>query len=856
MPSKISYRISYLMFLLSGVILLGILITYNEIGKSLNSTSIFGNESTLEIFRNTIADTFFQVLGVTSYLIPIFLIFCSFEIFTKKNISFLKYKVVTFFYSIITIPPVIFSLSSPYESGLIGTFLATELPFFTQFSYVFVILAIISLLFSFSISIKDLIFTKNVLIFSVKFIYHKIASLKNKNEVADFEYQEANKKISIMPDFESLKNEELKLSSKLNFFNKQKSEDDFDIEPSIPLRDNVQDDNFKNSIFYQNIKATKSVSDEYFEQEITDEFSSQESTNENVDFTKSFVNDFSDFISPKYINQTAPLKQEHSEPIDFSNEFINQSIDNISQNIRPAVAQPSEISSIEKIPPKPITNNVSIQLSRESEQVSHIKERKKAYHVPLSFLNIKPQKNTTSTFEIKENAIALEQIIQEFGINCKVVNIKTGPVVTLYEIAIPAGVKTSKLISLEADIALRMKAISVRIAVVAGKDVVGIEIPNSNRKTVFLKEILQSKAFKESDAKLPIALGYDINGNAIVVDLATMPHLLIAGTTGSGKSVGVNGMILSLLYKLPPEQCKLIMIDPKMLELSVYQDIPHLLTPVVINPKQAIAALKWVVKEMENRYYQMSLFAVRNIIGFNEKVENHEAVAKLQADLYEKQGLEIEFKKIPYIVVIIDEMADLMMVAGKEVEMAVQRLAQMARAAGIHLITATQRPSVDVITGTIKANFPTRISFQVSSKIDSRTILGEQGAEQLLGRGDMLYMSGVGRVQRVHGAFVEDNEVSDVVNYLKDLSSPDYIDNITSVSIISYDANNNGDDEKDGIYSEVIEMIHNEGKVSTSFIQRKFQIGYNRAARIVEQLEDDGIISKANSMGKREILIK
>jgi S-DNA-T family DNA segregation ATPase FtsK/SpoIIIE len=298
------------------------------------------------------------------------------------------------------------------------------------------------------------------------------------------------------------------------------------------------------------------------------------------------------------------------------------------------------------------------------------------------------------------------------------------------------------------------------------------------------------------------------------------------------------------------------MIDPKMLELSVYQDIPHLLTPVVINPKQAIAALKWVVKEMENRYYQMSLFAVRNIIGFNEKVENHEAVAKLQADLYEKQGLEIEFKKIPYIVVIIDEMADLMMVAGKEVEMAVQRLAQMARAAGIHLITATQRPSVDVITGTIKANFPTRISFQVSSKIDSRTILGEQGAEQLLGRGDMLYMSGVGRVQRVHGAFVEDNEVSDVVNYLKDLSSPDYIDNITSVSIISYDADNNGDDEKDGIYSEVIEMIHNEGKVSTSFIQRKFQIGYNRAARIVEQLEDDGIISKANSMGKREILIK
>lgn len=854
------------MFLLSGVILLGIFITYNDVGASFNSTSMFGNESALETFRNIIADAFFQILGVSSYLIPCFLIFCSFEIFTKQNISFLKYKVITFFYSLITIPPIIAVLSNNYDAGILGTFLATELTFFTQLSYVFVILAIVALLFSFSISIKDIIFTKNALIFCLKFIYNKLLSYKNKNNMADFDHQEVNKKISILPDFEGLKSEGLKLSSKLNFFNKQKNEEDFNIEPSIPLSNNFKDEDFKNSLFYQNIKSTKSVNDEIFDEEITlGDFASQH--NEDVDFTKSFVDDFNGFgTSNSNISHANNSIKEQEDFVQTSNQ-LNPSLtppNKVSQDFNDDTDFSSildkPMKSLEVVPVKQITpsaiDNINIQLSQEANQVSTIKEKKKPYSVPLSFLHIKPQKSTTSTFEIKQNAINLEQMIQEFGINCKVVNIKTGPVVTLYEVAIPAGVKASKLISLEADIALRMKAISVRIAVVAGKDVVGIEIPNSNRKTVFLKEILQSKAFKESEAKLPVALGYDINGNAIVADLATMPHLLIAGTTGSGKSVGVNGMILSLLYKLPPEQCKLIMIDPKMLELSVYQDIPHLLTPVVINPKQAISALKWVVKEMENRYYQMSLLAVRNITGFNQKVENKEAIEKIETDLYDKQNLDIKFKTMPYIVVIIDEMADLMMVAGKEVEMAVQRLAQMARASGIHLIMATQRPSVDVITGTIKANFPTRISFQVSSKIDSRTILGEQGAEQLLGKGDMLYMGGVGRVQRVHGAFVDDNEVSDIVSYLKDLSSPDYVDNITSVSITSYDADSDGDDEKDGLYSQVIEMIQNEGKVSTSFIQRKFQIGYNRAARIVEQLEDDGVISKANSMGKREILIK
>lgn len=480
----------------------------------------------------------------------------------------------------------------------------------------------------------------------------------------------------------------------------------------------------------------------------------------------------------------------------------------------------------------------------------------KDYAIPISFLNSKrTTAKNVSEKELTTNAINLEKIFVEFGIKGKIVNIETGPVVTLYEMIIPAGVKTSKVISLETDIALRMKATSVRIAIVPGKDVLGIEIPNQKRSIVYLKEVLQSKEFQKSTAKLPIILGNNINGKPIVSDLSTMPHLLIAGTTGSGKSVGVNAMILSLLYKLPPEECKLIMIDPKMLELSIYQDIPHLITPVVINPKQAITALKWVVKEMEYRYYQMSLLGVRNLAGFNEKIKNKVVIQGIQQKTQASTGNSIEFQHLPYIVVIIDEMADLMMVAGKEVESAVQRLAQMARASGIHLIMATQRPSVDVITGTIKANFPTRISFQVSSKIDSRTILGEQGGEQLLGKGDMLYMSGVSRIQRIHGPFISDDEVLNVVEYLKKLSKPNYLDNI----LTDDDNNNTGtasSSEKDDLFDEAISLIVKEQRASTSFLQRKFQIGYNRAARLMEQLEEAGVISQATATGKREILIK
>ncbi|MDR2007737.1 MAG: DNA translocase FtsK 4TM domain-containing protein [Alphaproteobacteria bacterium] len=801
--ANIYNKLSYLMLMLAGVILLAMFFSYNPYGASLNSTGMFEGESSIEIFRNVIADIFFQIFGKAAYLIPIFFISLSWQLYTKKNVPLLKYKVMSFFYAIITIPPLI-------GGGVLGVYLAIELPLFTQLFYIFTILAIVALGFAFSVSLQDIITAKNAFVLFAKFVYRKIMTLKNHEQAVDYNYKSARASINIMPDLESVR-----ISNKI-------AEDEIAEEPKF-------NEDFKHSIFYKNIQATQQVEEEeiaYEDEPI-------------ADLEKDFVAAASAFHSPK-----------KEEPQYFPEPAFQPQPFQAPQPIPAPIPQPIPSAPV-AIAKNILGNDVQIHLSKENEQMSTLKDKPtRKYHIPLNFLDIKPQKNSISTVEIKQNAINLEQIIQEFGVNAKVVNIITGPVVTLYEVAIPAGVKTSKITTLETDIALRMKATSVRIAIVPGKDVVGVEIPNSNRKTVFLKEVLQSKAFKESTAKLPVALGYDINGNAIVADLATMPHLLIAGTTGSGKSVGVNGMILSLLYKLSYEQCKLIMIDPKMLEFSVYQDIPHLLNPVVVNPKKAVLTLNGVVKEMEKRYYQMSLLGVRNITGFNEKLKNIDEIAAIS----EKTGQD--FQNMPYIVVIIDEMADLMMVAGKEVEIAVQRLAQMARAAGIHLIMATQRPSVNVITGTIKANFPTRISFQVGSGIDSKTIINETGAEQLLGKGDMLFMSGAGRIQRVHGAFVEDSEVSSIVDYLKELSPPDYTDIITNVNITAYDTDDEDGEDKDEFYSQVIELIQTEQKISTSLVQRKFQIGYNRAARIMEQLEEDGIISKANAMGKREILIK
>ncbi|MEM8570815.1 MAG: DNA translocase FtsK [Pseudomonadota bacterium] len=475
--------------------------------------------------------------------------------------------------------------------------------------------------------------------------------------------------------------------------------------------------------------------------------------------------------------------------------------------------------------------------------------------------------------ELEENARMLEGVLDDYGVRGEIVSIRPGPVVTMYELEPAAGLKASRVIGLSDDIARSMSALACRVSTIPGRSVIGIELPNDHREKVLLREILAAPKYSESPHPLPLALGKDIGGDPVVTNLARMPHLLIAGTTGSGKSVAINTMILSLLYKLAPDECRLIMIDPKMLELSVYDGIPHLLSPVVTDPKKAVVALKWVVAEMEERYRKMSKIGVRNIDGYNERVR--EALGKgeaftrtVQTGFDDETGEptfeteEFQPETMSYIVVIVDEMADLMMVAGKEIEACIQRLAQMARASGIHLIMATQRPSVDVITGTIKANFPTRISFQVTSKIDSRTILGEMGAEQLLGMGDMLYMAGGGRITRIHGPFVSDAEVEDVVRHLKDQGPPSYeagvVDGPEAYAgadidlVLGLGGNTSGDD---ALYDQAVAIVAKDRKCSTSYIQRKLAIGYNKAARLVEQMEDEGVVSQANHVGKREVLV-
>lgn len=473
---------------------------------------------------------------------------------------------------------------------------------------------------------------------------------------------------------------------------------------------------------------------------------------------------------------------------------------------------------------------------------------------------------------LEQNARILEGVLEDFGVRGEIIEVRPGPVVTLYELEPAPGIKSSRVIGLADDIARSMSAISARVAVIPGKNAIGIELPNARRETVLLRELIAAQDFEKSKAKLPLALGKTINGESVVADLARMPHLLVAGTTGSGKSVSINTMILSLLYRLTPEQCKLIMIDPKMLELSIYDGIPHLLTPVVTDPTKAVVALKWTVREMEDRYKKMSKMGVRNIDGYNtrikqalEKGESFTRTVQTGFDrdtgqpIYEEEELPLE--KMPYIVVIVDEMADLMMVAGKDIEGAIQRLAQMARAAGIHLIMATQRPSVDVITGTIKANFPTRISFQVTSKIDSRTILGEMGAEQLLGMGDMLFMLGGGRIQRVHGPFVSDDEVEDIVKHLKLQGTPQYLEAVTEEEEEAespYDGGGGlaGGGEGNELYDKAVAIVLRDKKASTSYVQRRLSIGYNRAASLIERMEQEGLISSANHAGKREILVQ
>ena len=497
---------------------------------------------------------------------------------------------------------------------------------------------------------------------------------------------------------------------------------------------------------------------------------------------------------------------------------------------------------------------------------------------PLNLLsNPKPlaAKDRLSNDALEQNARMLESVLDDFGIKGDIVKVRPGPVVTLYELEPAPGTKSTRVINLADDIARSMCADSARVAVVPGKNAIGIELPNSKREIVVLREQFASSIYEESKARLPLCMGKDIGGAPVVADLASMPHLLVAGTTGSGKSVAINVMILSLLYKLTPAECRMIMVDPKMLELSVYDDIPHLLTPVVTDPQRAIVALKWAVREMEQRYKALAKLQVRNIAAYNQRLadarkKGEVIIHKVQTGfdhetgdpVYEEE--EIDLTQLPMIVVIVDEMADLMLVAGKDIESLIQRLAQMARAAGIHLIMATQRPSVDVITGTIKANFPTRVSFQVTSKIDSRTILGEQGAEQLLGMGDMLFMAGGGRIKRVHGPFVSDNEVERVVKELKKQGKPDYLENITEEPDEGFDSSflqnaqmtpNGGQSSGDDLYDQAVAIVSRDKKASTSYIQRQLSIGYNRAANIIEKMEREGVVSAANHVGKREVLV-
>ncbi|MFM2354645.1 MAG: hypothetical protein RLZZ528_381 [Pseudomonadota bacterium] len=538
---------------------------------------------------------------------------------------------------------------------------------------------------------------------------------------------------------------------------------------------------------------------------------------------------------------------------------------------RPQADRPRVVQHAPKKAPQPSTR----ALAEAQPRLALDDPSGHAYELPPLSLLTAPstvQRHTLSDEALEENARMLESVLDDYGVKGEIVSVRPGPVVTMYELEPAPGLKASRVIGLADDIARSMSALSARVSTVPGRSVIGIELPNVHREKVVLREILSARDFGDGNQRLPLALGKDIAGEPVVANLSKMPHLLIAGTTGSGKSVAINTMILSLLYKLTPEECRLIMIDPKMLELSVYDGIPHLLSPVVTDPKKAVVALKWVVGEMEERYRKMSKMGVRNIEGYNGRVR--EALARgelfkrtVQTGFDEETGdpvFETEETTpiaLPYIVVIVDEMADLMMVAGKEIEACIQRLAQMARASGIHLIMATQRPSVDVITGTIKANFPTRISFQVTSKIDSRTILGEQGAEQLLGMGDMLYMAGGSRITRVHGPFVSDEEVEEVVNHLKSFGPPEYMsgvvdgpdkDDEADIDLVLGLTSEGGDD---ALYDQAVAVVLRDRKVSTSYIQRKLGIGYNKAARLVEQMEEQGVVSAANHVGKREILV-
>ncbi len=545
-------------------------------------------------------------------------------------------------------------------------------------------------------------------------------------------------------------------------------------------------------------------------------------------------------------------------------------------SFRPHADEPGDAASHpEPAAPQGVSVKSSHPITAQQTPTVRRKQRRRSPKLPsISLLDVPPaRKEAIDEDALLAKAARLADVLKEFGVRGRIREVRPGPVITLFEMEPAAGVKSARVISLADDIARSMSATSARVAVIPGKNAIGVELPNDTRETVYLRALLGSDPYTNSKAILPMALGEDIGGTPTVVDLAKMPHLLIAGTTGSGKSVGVNAMILSMMYRLTPDQCRFIMIDPKMLELSIYEGIPHLLSPVVTDPKKAVNALKWTVREMESRYELMSKAGVRNLAGFNDKAakfrdSGKDLTRKVQTG-YDERGKPVyetevlPLNHIPHIVVVIDEMADLMMVAGKEIEGCIQRLAQMARAAGIHLITATQRPSVDVITGTIKANFPTRISYMVTTKIDSRTILGEQGAEQLLGMGDLLYQAPGSRTKRLHGPFVSDEEVETVVAWLREQGEPDYCTEIleepeegSGSAVMDAMLGTSSGNADDDLYAQAMAIVIGDKRASTSYLQRRLKIGYNRAATLIERLEDDGVISGPNHAGKREVLAK
>ncbi len=793
--------------------------SYNSADPSWN-TSI--GESNQEIYNigsiqgAIIADILLQTLGIGAFILPLTLSIWAYRIFKRQTIRPVSLRFITIFISCI--------FASIAFSQILPSNLSTH-PFLENGTSILIINKIISTLsplnipyINYMISLTSIILSLSIFLYSAAFNKYEIVSIWFRIKILAFTI--ANITVSSINNFYS--------------WVKRYNEPEYKSEPiNLGIIEKLN-----------SIKAERAKAKEEYKK------------------------------SAKVKKEISTLEKPYNKKPYKNNKNNDDIIENNSNN------KDKPISSIPVIKPQSSSEKLNTRTKDNSQARFALSEEGIEWELPpISLIQDVPQDIECPTLNedaLRRNAELLRNVLADFNIQGEIVKIHPGPVVTLYELEPAPGTKSSKVISLSDDIARSMSAISVRCAVVPGRNVIGIELPNKIRQTVYMKEMLASRLYEKTDAKLPLILGKDIGGQPILADLAKMPHLLVAGTTGSGKSVAVNTMIMSLLYRLSPEKCRFIMIDPKMLELSVYDNIPHLLTPVVTEPGKAVVALKWAVHEMEERYRNMSKLGVRNIDGYNarirEAIKNDEQIMhKVQTGFDPETGKAIfedkamELVELPYIVIIVDEFADLMLVAGKDVENAIQRLAQMARAAGIHLIMATQRPSVDVITGVVKANFPTRISFQVTSKIDSRTILGEGGAEQLLGMGDMLYMAPGGRITRVHGPFVSDDDVEKATDFLRSQGKPNYIDGVTSedsfestasdVMNAMFSNSNSGDSPVDELYDKAVAIIAREGKVSTSFIQRHLQIGYNRAARIIEEMERQGVISPASSTGKRQILI-